>query len=45
MAAIAAGKFLFPFRTQKTSLPAFHIVLRYESPRELRIAALLNFYF
>ena len=42
MAAIAAGKFLFPSRTQKISPPAFRTVLRYESPREIRIAAMLN---
>ena len=42
MAAIAAGKLLFPSRTQKISLPAFRTVLRCASPRELRIAAMLT---
>ena len=39
LAAIAAGQFLYPSRTQKISLPAFPIVLKYASLRELRIAA------
>lgn len=40
IAAIAAGKLLYPSRTQKISPPAFLIVLRCASPREVRIAAI-----
>ena len=47
VAAIAEGKFLYPSRTQKISLPTFLTVLRCESPWELWIAAMLTlpFYF
>ena len=44
MAAIAAGPLLFPFRTQKISLPTLLTVLRYESPREICVAAMLTLY-
>jgi hypothetical protein len=45
VAAIAAGKLLNPFRTQKISPSTFHTVLRCASPRELWIAATSpNFY-
>lgn len=39
VAAIAAGKLLNPFRTQKISPSTFHTVLRCASPREIWIAA------
>jgi hypothetical protein len=42
MAAIAAGQLLYPFRTQKISLPAFHTVLKCASLRELWIAAIFT---
>ena len=44
MAAIVAGQLLFPFRTQKISLPTLFTVLRYESPWEICIAAMLTLY-
>ncbi len=40
MAATAAGQLLYPFRTQKISLPAFHTVLKCASLRELWHAAM-----
>ena len=44
MAAIAAGKLLYPFRTQKISQPTLFTVLRCASSWELYIAAMFILY-